>query len=72
MPYVTALQASAEVVAAPTGPGTSALPEETELVVRWLETEGTRLVHVDGEWTCPVGGAAAAHATLAPALGWAS
>ena len=40
--------------------------------MRWLETEGTRLVHVDGEWTCPVGGAASAHAALAPALGWAS
>src|SRR5699024_1786598 len=44
MPYVAALRASAEVVSAPTGPGTSALPEETELVLRWLETEGTRLV----------------------------
>ena len=72
MPYVAALQASAEVVTAPTGPGTSALPAETELVLRWLEAEGTRLVHIDGEWTCPVGGAAAAHRELAPALGWAS
>lgn len=72
MPYVTALQASAEVVAAATGPGTSALPAETELVLRWLEAEGTRLVDIDGEWTCPVGGAAAAHEELAPALGWAS
>ena len=72
MPYVAALRASAEVVSAPTGPGTSALPEETELVLRWLETEGTRLVDIDGEWTCPVGGAAAAHEALAPALGWAS
>ncbi|NYF96821.1 DEDD exonuclease domain-containing protein [Janibacter cremeus] len=72
MPYVAALRASAEVVPAPTGPGTSALPDETELVLRWLEAEGTRLVHVDGAWTCPVGGAAAAHQELAPALGWAS
>ena len=72
MPYVAALQASAEVVPMPTGPGTSALPEETELVLRWLETEGTRLVDIDGTWTCPVGGAAAAHEALAPALGWAS
>ncbi|CAM4151133.1 DEDD exonuclease domain-containing protein [Janibacter anophelis] len=72
MPYVAALRASAEVVAPPTGPGTSALPEETELVLRWLEAEGTRLVDIEGEWTCPVGGAAAAHGELAPALGWAS
>ncbi|MGE9783509.1 DEDD exonuclease domain-containing protein [Janibacter sp. G368] len=72
MPYVAALRASAEVVAPPAGPGTSALPEETELVLRWLEAEGTRLVDIEGEWTCPVGGAAAAHRELAPALGWAS
>lgn len=72
MPYVAALRASAEVVAAPTSPGTGALAEETELVLRWLEAEGTRLVDIEGEWTCPVGGAAAAHGELAPALGWAS
>ncbi|WP_346006891.1 DEDD exonuclease domain-containing protein [Janibacter terrae] len=72
MPYVAALRASAEVVAAPTAPGTGALAEETELVLRWLEAEGTRLVDIEGEWTCPVGGAAAAHGELAPALGWAS
>jgi DNA polymerase-3 subunit epsilon len=23
-----------------------------------LESDGVRLVHVDGEWSCPVGGAA--------------
>lgn len=72
MPYVAALRASADAVAPPAGPGTSALPEETELVLRWLEAEGTRLVDIEGEWTCPVGGAAAAHRELAPALGWAS
>ncbi len=72
MPYVEALRASAEVVAPPSGPGTSALPEETELVLRWLDAEGTRLVDIDGEWTCPVGGATGAHDELAPALGWAS
>ncbi|GAB3111219.1 DEDD exonuclease domain-containing protein [Janibacter alkaliphilus] len=72
MPYVEALRLSAEVVAPPTGPGSSALPAETEMVLRWLEEPGTRLVEVDGAWTCPVGGAAAAHEELAPALGWAS
>lgn len=25
--------------------------------MRWLELPGIRLVHVDGEWTCPVDGA---------------
>ena len=44
MPYVAALRASAEVVAPPTGPVPAALPEETEKILRWLETPGTRLV----------------------------
>jgi DNA polymerase-3 subunit epsilon len=26
-------------------------------LLRWLESDGVRLVHVDGEWTCPVAGA---------------
>ena len=72
MPYVQALRASAEVVAAPAVPGESALPDETEMLVRWLEEPGTRIVDIDGSWTCPVGGAASAQSDLAPALGWAS
>ncbi len=72
MPYVEALRASAEVVAAPSVPGESALPDETEMLVRWLEEPGTRIVDIDGSWTCPVGGAASAQSDLAPALGWAS
>ena len=72
MPYVEALRASAEVVAAPAVPGESALPDETEMLVRWLEEPGTRIVDIDGSWTCPVGGAASAQSDLAPALGWAS
>ena len=57
MPYVAALQASAEVVMPGTAPAPAAFPEETEKVLRWLEEPGVRLVSVDGEWTCPVGGA---------------
>ena len=34
-----------------------ATAEETERILRWLESPGIRLVEVDGEWTCPVGGA---------------
>ncbi|WP_062464500.1 DEDD exonuclease domain-containing protein [Demequina soli] len=33
------------------------LVEERELVSRWIETPGTRLLHVDGEWSMPVAGA---------------
>ena len=34
------------------------LVEEQELVLRWLERPGTRLLYVDGEWCSPVHGAA--------------
>jgi DNA polymerase III subunit epsilon len=44
-------------VAAAPGPVPAATAEETEKVLRWLESPGIRLVDVDGEWTCPVAGA---------------
>jgi DNA polymerase III subunit epsilon len=67
MPHIEALRASAEVVSPPDGPAPAAHPEETELVLRWLETPGTRLVHLEGgPWTCPVGGAGMARAELDP------
>ncbi|WP_082092055.1 DEDD exonuclease domain-containing protein [Demequina pelophila] len=33
------------------------LIEERELVSRWIETPGTRLLHVDGEWSMPTASA---------------
>ena len=36
------------------GPAPSASVEETERLLRWLESDGVRLVHVDGEWSCPI------------------
>ena len=33
------------------------LVEERELVSRWIDTPGTRLLYVDGEWSSPVHGA---------------
>ncbi len=60
MPYVAALRECAEVVAPPVGPAPAALAEETDLILRWLEEPGVRLVDVDGAWTCPVGGASIA------------
>ncbi len=35
-----------------------ALVEERELIVRWLESDGTRLVFIEGEWSSPAMGAA--------------
>jgi len=65
-PYVEALGASAENVEQVPGPAPSASAEETEKVLRWLESAGVRLVAIDGEWTCPVHGAGAARAALDP------
>ena len=60
MPFVAALRASAEHVSAPAvGPLPAAIIEETEIIARWLESPGVRLVEVDGEWSWPVRGGAA-------------
>ena len=64
MPYVEALRASAEVVTPGIAPAPATLPEETDIVLTWLESPGVRIVHLDGEWTCPVGGAVALRADL--------
>jgi DNA polymerase-3 subunit epsilon len=56
--YVEQLRASSESVSPGLGPTPAATAEETERVLRWLESPGIRLVHVEGEWSCPVRGAA--------------
>ena len=55
--WVLELRATAETVLPGPGPLPASTAEEAELILRWLESEGVRLVHVEGEWTCPVGGA---------------
>lgn len=55
--WVADLRAGAETVVPGLGPVPAATAEETERILRWLESPGIRLVDVDGEWTCPVGGA---------------
>ena len=47
----------AETVRPAPGPIPAATAEETEKVLRWLESPGIRLIEVDGEWSCPVAGA---------------
>lgn len=59
IPFIEALLASAEHVPAPVGPAPAAIIEETEILARWLESPGVRLVEVTGDWSCPVRGAAA-------------
>ncbi|WP_036509382.1 DEDD exonuclease domain-containing protein [Nocardioides sp. URHA0020] len=55
--YVDTLRQSAETVRTGPGPVPAATAEESEKILRWLESPGIRLVDVDGEWTCPVAGA---------------
>ncbi|MDA2814159.1 DEDD exonuclease domain-containing protein [Nocardiopsis sp. RSe5-2] len=55
--FVAALTATAETVAAGPGPAPAAAPQETECVLRWLESPGVRLVDLDAPWTCPARGA---------------
>lgn len=51
------LRASAETVIPTYGPLPAATAEESEKILRWLEQDSTRLVHVDGVWSCPIDGA---------------
>ena len=65
-PHVDAAVAAAEQVSAPVGPVPAALPAETDRVLRWLESPGTRLVRIaaDGAWSLPAHGAAGLRARL--------
>lgn len=65
MPYVGVLRETGEVVLPAPPPLPAALPEETEIVLTWLEQPGVRLVELDGSWASPVRGAAGAKARLA-------
>ena len=62
--YVDRLRAEAETVVEGATSATSA--EETERILAWLERPGVRLVHVAGEWTCPVRGAAPHAVRMSP------
>ncbi len=66
MVYVATLRATAEAVAPAVLPAPAATAEETEIILRWLETAGVRIVELDGSWSCPVGGAGSVRALLDP------
>jgi DNA polymerase-3 subunit epsilon len=55
--FVTELRATAETVTPTPGPLPAATAEESERILRWLESPSIRLIEIDGEWTCPVSGA---------------
>jgi DNA polymerase-3 subunit epsilon len=54
IPFVDAMLATAEPVAAGCGPTPAASAEEMECVLRWLGQPGVRLVRVDGVFACHV------------------
>jgi DNA polymerase-3 subunit epsilon len=62
--YIEALAASAEIVEPSPGPAASACAEETEKILRWLDSPNVRVVAIEGEWTCPVHGAGGAREAL--------
>lgn len=61
--WVDALLATAESVTPTHGPAPAATPEETELVRRWLQTPGLRMVR--GRWASPLE-SATRHLALVP------
>jgi DNA polymerase-3 subunit epsilon len=56
-PAARALRDSGEHVEPPVLPAPATHPEETELILRWLDRPEVRLVSWDGEWTAPLHGA---------------
>jgi DNA polymerase-3 subunit epsilon len=56
-PFVDALVATAETVVPEPGPLPAATAEEVGCVLRWLESDGVRMVRIDGELTSPAFGA---------------
>jgi len=56
-PYVDAMVATAESVAAGLGPTPAATAEEMDCILRWLAEPGARLVELDGTWCSPAQGA---------------
>ncbi|WP_409485564.1 DEDD exonuclease domain-containing protein [Arsenicicoccus dermatophilus] len=66
VPHLEALRRTAEDVPTPPPGRHAAGVEEMELVLRWLEADGVRLVDLDGEWSCPARGAQREHARLEP------
>jgi DNA polymerase-3 subunit epsilon len=63
--WTAGLRESAETVIPGPGPAPAATTEETEKILRWLELPRVRLVHVEGIWSCPVGGAESQRELLA-------
>ncbi len=55
--FVAELSACAESVPAAPGPIPAASAQETEIILRWLDLPGVRLVEIDGDWVSPIASA---------------
>ena len=64
--WVADLVAGAEQVPPGHGPLPASSVDEAEILVRWLESPGVRLIQVDGSWSCPASGAARHAEVYAP------
>ncbi len=56
--WIGDLVAGAEQVLPGHGPLPASSIDEAEILLRWLESPGVRLVDIHGSWSCPVSGAA--------------
>ena len=65
MPVVATLVATSEAVAVGAGPARVAAVEETEILLRWLNEPGVRLVASSEAWSLPAYGAARLRSWLA-------
>ncbi|WP_460806755.1 DEDD exonuclease domain-containing protein [Nocardioides salsibiostraticola] len=63
--FVASLETSAETITVQQG-GPPATAQESECILRWLESPVVRLIEVQGEWTCPVAGAGRLAHSLVP------
>ena len=59
LPFVDALVATAERVSAGPGPTPAASAAESEVILRWIDQPGTRVIAVEGTWVSPARSAAA-------------
>lgn len=58
-PVIDSLRLAGEHVLAPVAPACASHPEETDLLLAWLDSPGVRLVATDSALSCPVRGAQA-------------
>ena len=63
-PFVASLRAGADLVAPALGGFPASTAEEAELLLRWLDSPGVRLVHLEGVWASPRHGSRGLESTV--------